>query len=89
MVAVADSNLRYLLTRDGDGTEREELFDASEDAAEQIDLVDDRPELASRMREIAVDYLDRSQPAYGVDTPTIELDEMERAQLRALGYAVP
>ena len=45
------------------------------------------PEIASRLRDEALRYL-QSTPPWDDDVPTVELDEMELNQLRALGYSV-
>jgi arylsulfatase A-like enzyme len=87
-VAVSDGSFRYVVSREPDGTTREELFDAALDAREIRNVIRQRGEVASRLRSVAESYLG-SEPPWGSDTPPLELDEMELNQLRALGYAVP
>jgi arylsulfatase A-like enzyme len=87
-VSVVEGGFRYVLTRDAAGNTREELFDARRDDAEQVDLAQDEPEVAERLREVAESYL-ASEPSWGSDNPTVEMDEMQLNQLRALGYALP
>jgi hypothetical protein len=37
---------------------------------------------------VADSYFESRPPPWGTDAPTVELDEMEMNQLRALGYGV-
>ena len=67
---------------------REELFDRSSDPIETIDVQEKHPEVTERLRAAAREYLER-QPPWTAQPPDLELDEMQRNQLRALGYAVP
>jgi arylsulfatase A-like enzyme len=87
-VAVSDGGFRYVVSREPGGAAREELFDASSDAAEVRNVIRERVEDATRLRAVADSYLE-SDPPWGSSTPPLELDEMELNQLRALGYAVP
>jgi arylsulfatase A-like enzyme len=65
-----------------------ELYDKSQDPREQRDIAADRPEVTEELNEMAVGYLDSPPPPWGSDTQTIEVDEMQMNQLRALGYGV-
>jgi arylsulfatase A-like enzyme len=87
-VAVSEGEFRYVVVPDARGGRREELFDASRDARETHDVLEAEPEVAARLREQAQHYLE-SEPPWGSDTPTLEIDEIQLNQLRALGYAVP
>ncbi len=90
MVAVAQEGFRYVYARNPEGQVREELFDGGADARERRDVLAEHPEVATRMRNLAIEYLDSpAPPPWDVETPTVELGEMELNQLRALGYAVP
>jgi arylsulfatase A-like enzyme len=86
-VQVAEGSFRYLLFRNAKGASRELLFDAERDAHERENRLDAEPEVAARLREKADAYLASSPP--WKDSPTLELDELQLNQLRALGYAVP
>jgi len=66
--------------------EHSELFDHSDDPGEQENLFQTETKLAERMSQEAEDFISRSTPPWEV--PEVEMDEMMRAQLRALGYAV-
>jgi len=87
-VAVSEAGFRYVMGQDVRGGTREELFDASRDAHETRSVLEEEPEVAARLRERAQSYLE-GKPPWGSETPTLEIDEIQLNQLRALGYAVP
>ena len=58
-----------------------------EDFEEQRDLAEEHPEVAERLNALAGDYLRSPPPPWG-EAPTVEIDEMQLHQLRALGYGV-
>ncbi|MGI9590171.1 MAG: sulfatase [Myxococcota bacterium] len=89
-VSIVEGSLRYVWVGGPDGTTaQEQLFDASTDPDELVSVLAERPEDAERLRRLAQQHL-ASQPAsWAVETPTLELDELELNQLRALGYQVP
>ncbi len=65
-----------------------ELYDKSADPREQRNIVEEQPEVTERLKERAVAYLNSPPPPWGEDTPSVEIDEMQMNQLRALGYGV-
>jgi arylsulfatase A-like enzyme len=85
MVAVNQGQWR-LMFRAG-APERTELYDKSVDPHERHDIVGEQPEITERLTERAVDYLKSPPPPWG-DAPSVEVDEMQMNQLRALGYGV-
>jgi arylsulfatase A-like enzyme len=87
-VAVAEKGFRYLMFGAPNGDAREELFDAARDARELEDFAEAEPEVATRMRKQAKDYLSL-KPPWKEPAPQLKLDELQLNQLRALGYAVP
>jgi arylsulfatase A-like enzyme len=87
MVAVAEGDFRFVYSTGAEP--REELFRAEGDALEQRNIAEEQPEVAARLRTLAQQYLESPPPPWGGEAPTVELDEMELNQLRALGYAVP
>ena len=87
-VAVSEGPFRFVLSRKVDGHTREELFHAGRDPEELADRVEEDAPVARRLRKVAHEYL-ASEPPWQGGTPTLELDEMQLNQLRALGYAVP
>jgi choline-sulfatase len=65
-----------------------ELYDKWQDPLEQQNLADDWPEVFEDLSAKAEAYLASRPPPWGDDAPTVELDEMQLHQLRALGYGV-
>jgi arylsulfatase A-like enzyme len=89
IVAIAEDGLRYVTLREPSSrTASEELFDAKSDPGELRNVATERAEETERMRGIAQQYL-ASEPVWGEPSPTLELDEIQLNQLRALGYALP
>jgi arylsulfatase A-like enzyme len=87
VVAVVEDGLRYVTVHNGN-TVQEELFDAKTDPLEKRSVLAVRPEDAGRLRAVAEQYLE--SPAIWDSAPaTLELDEIQLNQLRALGYALP
>jgi len=86
MVAVNEGRWR-LMFRAG-APERTELYDKSADPREQRNIARQHPEVTERLKERAVGYLKSPPPPWGEDTPSVEIDEMQMDQLRALGYGV-
>ena len=86
MVAVNQG--RWRLIYRAASPERSELYDTSEDPLEQQDLAEEQPEVLAELNVMASGYLQSRPPPWGEDTPTVEIDEMELNQLRALGYGV-
>ena len=87
-VAVMDGDLRYVLGNGLGGRPVELLFDQSEDPLESRNLASERGEDLERLREIGRAHIDQVPP-WEEGTPTLEIDEMDLNQLRALGYAIP
>jgi arylsulfatase A-like enzyme len=88
-VSVVDGPYRFVQTLDARGRAREELFDATGDASEQHDLMTEQPEHAARLRALADAHRAESPAPWAQETQTLELDELQLNQLRALGYAIP
>ena len=63
-------------------------FDKSQDPMEQQNLAQEEPEVTASLNEMAVGYLESPPPPWGEDAPSVEIDEMQLNQLRALGYGV-
>ncbi len=88
-VAVARGDLRYvMISEKGASRGGEQLFDASSDAAELRNVIAARPEDAQQMRQEVARYLEGTPP-WGGETQTLEMDEIQLNQLRALGYKIP
>ena len=65
-----------------------ELYDKEADPTEQRNLADEHTEVVADLTAVANSYFESRPPPWGTDAPTVELDEMEMNQLRALGYGV-
>jgi len=91
VIAVVEGALRFIYAPGtaGAGGAREELFNSAGDPLETRDLLEQDSETGNRLRALARAYLESSPAPWGVETPSVELDEMQIHQLRALGYAVP
>ena len=86
MVAVNQGRWR-LMFRAG-APQRTELYDKLADPREQRNIAQQQPEVTERLKERAIAYLKSPPPPWGEDTPSVEIDEMQMNQLRALGYGV-
>ncbi len=65
-----------------------ELYDKWQDPREQQNVADDWPEVVEDLKGKAEAYLASRPPPWGDDAPTVEINEMQLHQLRALGYGV-
>ena len=65
-----------------------ELYDKEADPAKQRSLADEHTEVVADLTAVTYRYFESRPPPWGTDAPTVELDEMEMNQLRALGYGV-
>lgn len=67
--------------------EKGELFDRRDDLLERKNVAKDQPEVKEEFRGAIDEYL--AMPAPDWKAVEVELDEMKRNQLRALGYVLP
>ena len=65
-----------------------ELYDKWQDPLEQRNVAEDWPEVYEDLNGKAEAYLASRPPPWGDDAPTVEINEMQLNQLRALGYGV-
>jgi hypothetical protein len=86
MISVSQGKYRYIYS--SARPEKGELFDKEEDPKEQSDISAANPDIAEKMKSLAETYLTLPPPSWG-GAKTIELDEMQLNQLRALGYQLP
>jgi hypothetical protein len=86
MVAVNQG--RWRLIHRARTPERSELYDKWDDPLEQRDLAAEHPEVSAELDARASAYLESPPPPWGEGTTTIEIDEVQMNQLRALGYGV-
>ena len=85
---VAMNEGRWRLIYRAASPKRSELYDKGEDPGEQQDLAEEQPELMEALNAKAGAYLRSRPPPWGGDAPSVEIDEMQLNQLRALGYGV-
>ncbi len=85
LVAVISENQRMVHRSSTPG--RVELFDWTEDPNEQKNIASEHPERVAELTALVQAHLEQSNSQWG-ETPEIELDDMKKAQLRALGYVV-
>jgi hypothetical protein len=84
LVSLIDDGLRVIVHLE-DHT-RDEFYDWNIDPNEQSDRFARNPPKLEFMVDHIERYLRDSEPPWGVESPTIELDAMRLNQLRALGY---
>jgi arylsulfatase A-like enzyme len=86
VVAVTRDGFRYIhrATRPDAG----ELYDLAADPQEESNIAVRMPAKAEELRRQVAEYLESPDPPWGPETPTVELDDMQLNQLRALGYAI-
>jgi len=85
-IAVVEGALRYVRIEGAGDRRSEQLFDASDDPRELLDLAAEEPETLERLRAAADDYYE-TEPAWD-EAPTREIGELELNLLRALGYKI-
>ncbi len=85
IAAVRDDHryVEFILKRD-----EGELFDRSEDPLERFNLLSKQEDKAEELRGAIDGLLEAPKPEWG-GSLEVELDEMKRNQLRALGYVIP
>jgi arylsulfatase A-like enzyme len=88
-VSVVDGPFRFIQTLDGKGRLHEQLYDATNDPREEKDHLAEQAQRAEAMRALADAYLATPPAPWAQQTQTLELDELQLNQLRALGYAIP
>ena len=86
MISVSQGKYRYIYV--SKKPDAGQLFDKEADPKEQLDIASANPEVAAKMKTLAETYLTFPPPSWGVAS-SIELDEMQLNQLRALGYQLP
>jgi N-acetylglucosamine-6-sulfatase len=84
LVSVTDERMRMFFPVKN--PEKSELYDQTTDPLEQTNLAEERPEDLATYRALAESYLASDEPPWGVAAGTVELEEMELHQLKALGY---
>ena len=85
LVAVRRGNLR--LIHSAEFPDRDLLYDVDLDPAERNELGDGREEEKKELLDDALSYLER-EPLWQGGSDSVEIDEMQLRQLRALGYSI-
>jgi arylsulfatase A-like enzyme len=85
---VAINQGRWRLVHRAFRPEKSELYDKWQDPREQRNVAEDWPEVFEDLNAKASAYLESRPPPWGDDAPSVEIDEMQLHQLRALGYGV-
>ena len=86
LVSVTDGRSRVFIPVDD--PESAEFYDLATDPTEQMDLAADRPEELATYRTLSERYLADDEPPWGVAAGTVEIEEMQLNQLKALGYRI-
>jgi hypothetical protein len=86
MVSVRTDGFRMIRTASEEP--RQELYDHSTDPGEKKNVASSDPETAERLLS-SIDAFLAIPRTQWAEAPEIEIDEMRKAQLRALGYALP
>lgn len=86
LVGVTDEQVRVFVPLNA--PEEAELYDWATDPTEQNDQAAERAEEVANYREMATRYVADDDPPWGVNAGTIEIDEMQLNQLKALGYRI-
>ena len=86
MVAINEG--RWRLIHRAHRPKHSELYDKWQDPHEERNVADDWPEVFEDLNAKAIAYLDSRPPPWGDDAPSVEINEMQMNQLRALGYGV-
>ncbi len=77
---------RFKLIRHSDSPERSELFDLAADPGEKQNLYREAPQELAALEALADAYASGRKSPFGVEPPKRELSELQRNQLKALGY---
>ena len=67
---------------------RVELFDHRHDPKQTLNVAQDNPEMAERMKRLAEEYQALPKGAWGAPPEQVEIDEMRLGILKALGYVI-
>lgn len=90
-VSITRNNFRYVMHPSEPPSalyKEDQLFDATTDTEELSDVIRAEPEVAKLLKEEVDRYLS-SEPPWGSEAQTLEIDEIQLNQLRALGYKLP
>lgn len=86
LVGVTDDQVRVFVPLHR--PENAEFYDWATDPTEQNDLAGERPDEVARYIEMTNRYVADENPPWGVTAGTVEIEEMQLNQLKALGYRI-
>jgi len=86
LVGVTDDQLRAFIPIND--PEKAEIYDWATDPGEQNDQAGERADEVAKFVEMATRYVSDDDPPWGVAAGTIEIEEMQLNQLKALGYRI-
>jgi arylsulfatase A-like enzyme len=87
LVAVTQGPFRLIVPMGTEGGDAVELFDHRVDPGERKNIAADHPEIAARLKEQADAYFGRPPLTWGSPLE-VEISDLERGQLQALGYVL-
>jgi len=87
IIAVTQGPYRLIVREDPEGSREVELFDHRVDPGEENDIAADNPEVTERLEKEVAAYLARPPLEWGAPLE-VEVSDLERGQLQALGYVV-
>jgi arylsulfatase A-like enzyme len=86
LVSVTDERARVFIPVKN--PQNAEFYDRTVDPMEQKNLAQERPDDLAAYRTLADSYLADDEPPWGTAAGTVELEEMQLNQLKALGYRI-
>ena len=88
IVAVTQGPHRLILTESPEDGQVVELFDHRVDPGEANNIATDHPELGARLLKQAAAYRDLPPLDWGAAPVQVEISDLDRGQLKALGYLI-
>jgi len=68
--------------------EQPQLFHKDDDPRELRNLIEEHPDMVEELQRVAIQHLEGPSAPWGGETESIQLDDLQIEQLRALGYGV-
>jgi arylsulfatase A-like enzyme len=88
LIAVTDGDDRLIYWTGTPASEGAELYEIDEDPTEQVNVADLEPERTEELIQKANEYFALPGAPWGEAPPEVEIDDMKRGILQALGYVV-
>lgn len=87
-MSLVDGRYRLVYSREENGSELIQLYDRNADPRELRDVAEDHPEASQTMSAELKRYEVSAPAPWAIDAKSVELDQMQLNQLRALGYSI-